>query len=159
VTVIKHFVDVLEIAVRIERKGLEFYRRLYDTIDSPKAKRVFSYLAAEEEKHAGLFVKMLEKTADYQPRYEYPGEYGLFLNEMAAGIIKNAGDRRATDLNDAIQAGIELEKESVLFYLELKQEGNFGRENEEILQAILDEERSHWKKLVSLRDGTGFLDN
>ncbi len=155
-TVIKHFVDVLEIAVRIERKGIELYRRLYETIDSPKAKSTFSYLAAEEEKHAGFFAKMLEKAADYTPRYEYPGEYGIFLNEMAAEIMKNAGGKGTAALDDAIQAGIEMEKETILFYLELKHEGNFGPENEEILQKILDEERSHWKKLVLLRDDAKF---
>lgn len=54
-SVFKDFSDVLEVAVRVERLGIELYKKLYDTVESPHAKSTFSFLAAEEEKHAGTF--------------------------------------------------------------------------------------------------------
>lgn len=152
----KEFVDVLEVAVRIERKGMELYKRLYDTVKSPEAKGAFAVLAAEEERHAGTFRTMLEKIADYTPRYDYPGEYGKFLNEYAADILENAEKEFAridpADFNAALDMGIMMEKETILFYLEIKEEG-IGKEYAEVLQQIIREERSHWKKLLALKKG------
>ena len=157
-TAIRHFVDVLEIAVRIERQGMEMYRRFYEEAEAPQAKSVFSLLAAEEERHAGTFRTMLEKKADYTPRYDYPGEYGLFLNEMASSILKPAETRGpgAADLNDALKRGVELEKDTILFYLEIKQEGHLEPDEAQIIQQLIDEERSHWKKLLALKGNLNF---
>jgi len=158
-SVFRDFADVLEVAVRVERLGIELYRKLYDTEESPHAKSTFSFLAAEEEKHAGTFRKMLEENANYTPRFDYPGEYGRFLNDYAASIVgkvEKAGSlmNRIT-INEALEMGIEFEKETILFYYELKSEGDFEN-NSEALQRIIDEERSHWRKLVSLKDTLKF---
>ena len=61
----KRFADVIEVAVRIERQGIQLYQKLRERISSPAVKDVFSFLAAEEEKHLGLFREMLDKVADY----------------------------------------------------------------------------------------------
>ncbi len=155
----KDFNDVLEVAVRVERLGIALYKKLHDTVESPQAKSTFSFLAAEEEKHAGTFRKLLEESAPYTPRFEYPGEYGLFLNDYAASIVgkvEKAGSSMAkVTINEALEMGIEFEKETILFYYELKSEGDFG-ENAETLWKIIDEERSHWRKLVSLKDTLKF---
>ncbi|MGP8154418.1 MAG: ferritin family protein [Smithella sp.] len=59
----KKFADVLEVAVRIERQGADLYNKLSGRLKSTQAKDVFSFLAAEEEKHAGVFRKMLQITS------------------------------------------------------------------------------------------------
>lgn len=150
----KEFADVLEVAVRIERQGLELYRRLHETVKSPDAKGAFAVLAAEEERHAGTFSAMLAKIADYTPRYDYPGEYGKFLNEYAASILDNAEKAFAqldpVNFGAALDMGIALEKETILFYLEIREEG-IGKENAETIQQIIREERSHWKRLLALK--------
>lgn len=154
-SVIKHSIDVLEIAVRIERKGIEFYRNLYEKTESPHARSVFSFLAAEEEKHAGTFGKMLEELADYVPRYEYPGEYGLFLSDVAAGILRTleriGNAAPAATVNESIDLGIEFEKETILYYTELKLDTELGSKYEEMLKKLIDEERAHWRKLSQLK--------
>ena len=40
--------DILEVAVRIERHATSLYQRLARTAPSPRARDVFSYLAAQE---------------------------------------------------------------------------------------------------------------
>lgn len=155
----KDFTDVLEVAVRVERLGIELYRKLYETVESPQAKSTFSFLAAEEEKHAGTFRRLLDEKADYTPRFDYPGEYGLFLNEYAASIVRKvekAGSlMEKTTINEALEMGIEFEKETILFYYELKNEGDMGK-NSDTLWKIIDEERSHWRKLTQLKDTLKF---
>lgn len=72
------------------------------------------------------------------------------------GKVEKAGSLMAKiTINEALEMGIEFEKESILFYYELKAEGDFDK-NTETLQKIIDEERSHWRKLVSLKDTLKF---
>lgn len=154
-TVIKNFVDVLEVAVRIERQGIQFYKKLSLNAKSPQTSDIFSFLAAEEEKHSGTFANMLEKLADYTPRYDYPGEYGLFLNYIASDILKRIEKANsfqdAANTDEALDYAIEFEKETILFYLELDSEKEFSEENRIILGDIVNEEIKHWKKLVSMK--------
>jgi rubrerythrin len=156
----KKFADVLETAVRIERQGIEFYNKLGSFVRSPQAKTVFSFLAAEEEKHAGVFRQMLQKVAEYLPRFDYPGEYGLFIEDVASHFLdkieKAILSLPAADENEALDVGIELEKETILFYLEIKTESKLSPKEEKVLQKIIDEERAHWRKLVSLKSKTKF---
>ena len=154
----KKIQDVLEVAVLIERGGIDFYNCLRDKLESPKARDVFSFLAAEEEKHAGTFRKMLEKKADYVPRYEYPGEYGKFLELMATVVIKKAAEslRSADILTDiqALEAGISMEKETILFYRELLD--NPDLQDKDTLKNIIGEEKMHWQKLEALKGNIAF---
>ena len=82
-----NFADVLEVAVRIERQGVDFYNKLSSGMATPQAKDAFAFLAAQEEKHAGVFRQILEKVADYDPRFNYPGEYGLFIEGVASRLL------------------------------------------------------------------------
>jgi rubrerythrin len=143
----KRAVDALEAAIRIERKGVEFYNKLSSAAKSPQAKDAFSFLAAEEERHLGVFRDMLEKAADYQPRYNYPGEYGMFIESAASGIFEKAqkaeGFLAAQDINASIEAGIEIEKETIAFYSEIMEQFDSG--NKQLLQGVIKEEESHWQ--------------
>jgi rubrerythrin len=155
-----NFADVLEVAVRIERQGTDFYNKLSARLKSSQAKDAFSFLAAEEEKHAGIFRQMLQRVADYAPRFNYPGEYGLFIEEVASRLLdkteKEMALLPADNENDVLNIGIELEKETILFYLEIKSESKLNQEESNILQAVIDEERLHWQKLLSLKNKLKF---
>jgi rubrerythrin len=156
----KNFTDVLEIAVRIERQGTDFYNKLSSKMKIPQAKDAFSFLAAQEEKHAGIFRQILEKVADYNPRFNYPGEYGLFIDGVASRLLnkieKEIVSLPANNENEVLDIGIELEKETILFYQEIKSESKLKREEDKVLQIVIDEERSHWQKLISLKNKLKF---
>ncbi len=61
-----------------------------------------------------------------------------------------------TPENAALDTGIELEKETILFYLEIKSEGRLKPKEEKALQKVIDEERSHWQKFISLKNKLKF---
>ena len=123
----KSIADIIEVAIRIERQGIDFYKKLHDKASSPQARDAFFVLAAEEGMHAGIFRKILADAVDYTPRYDYPGEYGMFLNECAAAVLKKVAGEMASlstgSIPEALAMGIEFEKESILFYLEFLEEG------------------------------------
>ena len=155
-----NFADIFEVAVRIERQGTDLYNKLSSRLETPQAIDAFSFLAAQEEKHAGVFRKMLEKVADYAPRFSYPGEYGSFIEGVASRLLdkieKATVSLPAGNENEVLDIGIEFEKETILFYQEIKSEGKLGREEYKMLQKVIDEERSHWQKLISLKNKLNF---
>ena len=58
--------------------------------------------------------------------------------------------------NEVLDIGIEFETETILFYLEIKSESNLNSKDDSTLQKIIDEERSHWQKLVLLKNKLKF---
>lgn len=144
--------DVVEAAVRIERGGVDLYLKLYESSASPKARDVFNFLAAEEEKHAGIFRKLLESVAEYSPRYNYPGEYGQYLDgiasRMADAVKRGAAALDVKNQGDAIKVAMELEKMSIEFYADVKKQ--FEGDNAETVQKIINEEKGHLARLEAI---------
>ena len=155
---LKKISDVLEVAIRIERNGVNFFNKLYSLVKSPEARDVFSFLAAEEEKHIGVCRKLLDKVADYNPRFEYPGEYELFLDGIAyraVGTFNKIEEAISTeDASGAINLGIDLEMESILFYSELLKQ--FKDAEKKHIRRVINEEKSHLSKLKSIKDKLKF---
>ena len=58
--------------------------------------------------------------------------------------------------NEVLDIGIEFEKETILFYLEIKSENKLSPKEDKVLQKVIDEERSHWQKLISLKNKLKF---
>ncbi|HBC75344.1 MAG: hypothetical protein A2008_02290 [Candidatus Wallbacteria bacterium GWC2_49_35] len=145
--------DVVEAAVRIERGGVDLYLKLYESSASPKARDVFNFLAAEEEKHAGVFRKLLESVADYSPRYNYPGEYGQYLegiaSRMADAVKRGAAALDVKNQGDAIKVAMELENMSIEFYADVQKQ--FEGDNAETVQKIINEEKGHLAKLEAIQ--------
>ena len=152
--------DLLEIAVRIERNGLDFYKALTHSAENPAAKDTFSFLAAEEEKHIGVFRKMLEKVAEYTPRFTYPGEYELYLEGVASRSVFTEGkmqDKKITscqNISQAVEVAMDFESQSILFYNELL--GSFKGTAKKYLDEVIKEEKGHFAKLAEMKDRLKF---
>ncbi|OGL38944.1 MAG: hypothetical protein A2149_07075 [Candidatus Schekmanbacteria bacterium RBG_16_38_11] len=52
--------DALKIALEKEKASYKFYKKAAETVNDPGAKKMFSFLAKEEEKH----INMLEEEYD-----------------------------------------------------------------------------------------------
>jgi rubrerythrin len=145
-------VDILEVAVRIERHSVELYVKFLETVGSSRAKELFSLLAAEEEKHLGRARALLEQVADYVPRYRYPGEYELFVDGMASRALDlspgTGGQPEAERAADAIAAAMNLERSVVSFYSEHLEW--FQGDVRAGLEELIGEEKGHLEKLADL---------
>lgn len=145
--------EIVETAIRIERNGVEFYRYLSDNAESNDARDVFSFLAAEEEKHIGVFRDMLDEVADYTPRYSYPGEYGLFLDELADSAIDSLNNYqdalKAEGFEEAIRLGIRVELQSIVFYSEFY--ALLPDTLDIVIKKVVDEEKKHYLELKAIQ--------
>ncbi len=55
----KEVKELLKQAIEIERNTREFYKKLYDKLEDPEAKKIIKKLIKEEEDHEKLFKEML----------------------------------------------------------------------------------------------------
>ena len=147
--------DVVEIGVQIEKNGKDFYDGVRKASKNTKAKQIFEFLSGEEEGHIKRFAALLSQVKKYEPSEAYPGEYFAYLKALSEGYVftkANKGSELAKTIKDdsgAVDMGIGFEKDSILFYHEMKR---FVLEGEhKIIDKLLEEEQAHLKKLTELK--------
>jgi len=138
--------EALKIARKLEREGIKFYKEFLETVEDHKVKEVLRYLLDEEMEHLNLFEKMLE------------GEDPESLDEDGEGALDVVDDGifalpeyevLATDMDEAIQLGMNIEKRTLAFYLEIVKLTK-SEEGKNILKKIIGEEKKHWEELKRL---------
>lgn len=150
--------EILEMALRIEENGVEFYTQAGNASKSKKLKELFTFLAEEEKKHIRVFGEMDRSVKDdTKPDTldPYLDEAPLYLEALANSRVftnKNEGKRLAgivRNEGEALQIAINMEKDSILFYYELHSAIN--NKDKAILESIIKEEKKHLGKLTALQ--------
>ncbi|GAG50325.1 unnamed protein product, partial [marine sediment metagenome] len=143
--------EIFQMAEQIERNGARFYRRAAQGVTDSRARQLLLDLAAMEDEHEKVFAAM---RADLSPREREPtlvdpyGEAVLYLRGMADGHVfdvkvdpvKWLSGKQA--LEDILRTAIGLEKDSIVFYLGLKDivPERLGKHR---VDAIIKEEMGH----------------
>jgi rubrerythrin len=151
--------ELIDIAIGIERNGAAFYHSLAKSTGNEMAKGAYEYLAGEELKHIEVFQSMLGSVADYRPPDTYTEEYDLYLRDLVDSRVFT-DDQIAHDMAqgvasdaEAIQIALGAEKDSILFYSEMRE--FVRRSDRELINKIIEEERSHLRQLSKLRESLG----
>ncbi len=131
----------------------EFYSKFADTSKDEKINELFVFLADEEIKHKEIFEGMLPEIEKYEPREIYPPEYFAYLRAYADNIIFKKGIEKELskklDTLSIIDFGIRMELDSIAYYHETK---NFVPRNQQnVIDRIIEEERKHFVKLSELK--------
>jgi rubrerythrin len=149
--------ELLEIAIGIERNGMAFYQALADKTENRAVKDTYNYLAGEEKKHLDTFQGMSDSLGQVKPPETYTEEYMLYLKSLVdSAVFSNVTEaqQKAGKISDEIEAldtGIQAEKDSILFYTELQ---NLVRElDRKVVLKVLDEEKNHLRQLWELKKG------
>jgi rubrerythrin len=147
--------ELLEIAMGIERNGMAFYQALADKTGKKDIKDVYAYLAGEEKKHLDTFQGMSDSLGQAKPPETYGDEYMLYLKSLVDSAVFSSvaeAQQKAGKLSNEIEAldtGIQAEKDSILFYIELQ---NLVRERDsKVVLHVLDEEKKHLRQLWDLK--------
>ncbi len=139
--------EIVEIAVRIEENGNEFYTAAADMIgESTDTKGLFLDLAEKEVMHISIFQKLAEKfdaeSFDFQT--EDASEY---INHLASSHIfgkPESGIELAKTVKtprEALEIAFKFENDSVAFYTEMLK---YARsDSKKLVQQIIDEEKEH----------------
>jgi rubrerythrin len=143
--------EIFNLAVRIEENGARFYRKAATFQKAETNRAVLEKLAAMEDRHKFTFEKMQKQLSESEKRtttFDPNNEAVQYLAAMADSH-GGEGSPAAADaltgnesIQEIIQIAIGLEKESILFYLGLRDmvPPEMGRDK---LDEIIDEERRH----------------
>ncbi|MDP3788850.1 MAG: ferritin family protein [Candidatus Omnitrophota bacterium] len=147
--------EALELAIKAEEKGAALYKTLARNSKNFHVSRVFKHLADEENKHIDELKKWDASLTPYKPAEAYPGEYSLYIKAMAEestfkcdmacekSLEKNISEE------DAIKAGINFEKDLIVFLHNIKKHIKKG--DEKIVNSVMESEEGHLKKLYTLQ--------
>jgi len=147
--------ELLNMAVQIERQGLEFYETCLGHATHPQVKEALQFMAKEESRHIEVFTRMKNGLQHYELPESYPGEMQAYLDGFVTDKVFLAPEEGLdtiplSDVALVIDAAIGFEKRSILFYSAMKQvirvpEG-------EVVEQVIVEEHSHIRRLLALRN-------
>ena len=121
--------EILAMAEQIEGNGARFYRRAARLVNDVSVSSLLQELASWEDVHQKVFASMRDtlKEGDRQPTaFDPEDETSLYLHAMADGHVFNVSVDPANKLTgeesakDILQLAIGQEKDSIVFYLGLK---------------------------------------
>jgi len=149
--------EVFEVAQQIERNGARFYRRAAESIDQAETADLLLRLADMERAHERIFAAMsgeLEPQEREQPLYDPHGESTEYLHALAGGYVfdfrADPGDwlGQGRTAADVLRKSIDLEKDSILFYLGMKDSvpEKLGKER---IDGIIKQEMNHVSLLAA----------
>ena len=144
--------EVFEMAEQIEKNGARFYRQAAQGAQGVKIGELLQSLAAMEDEHGKLFAKMRANLKKEEIEFNADEQASLYLKAWADGHafdMKSDPVRRIKDqknMQGILKVAIELEKESIAFYLGIKNGVNKKAYRDRI-EEIIKEEMNH---IVSL---------
>ncbi|MDZ7695372.1 MAG: ferritin family protein [Deltaproteobacteria bacterium] len=164
--------EVFGIAIGIEKNGIQFYEKARAAATDDNVKAMFADLKDQEEKHLRELEQMRAELPDAARRptdYDPSDDVYRKRDEEVAQYIRDTADMnvfRKTEhveryiaevrrVEDALRLAIRFEKDSITFYLILKDltEEDKGKE---FVDGILKEEKEHLKRLSrELRETVG----
>ena len=121
--------EVFEMAEQIERNGAAFYRKAAENFRGLDLSKVLLDLAAMEDDHERTFHAMrteLPPKLRTEEKFDPTGEGALYLHAMVQGEVFDPKAQPARELagsekpRDILRAAIEMEKNSIVFYLTVR---------------------------------------
>jgi rubrerythrin len=150
--------DVFEMAEQLERNGHQFYREAAQNTDHPEYKKLLVGLAEMEVQHEKTFVDLRselsfnEKTSTV---FDPQNESALYLRALADTKVFFEKEIDFSSKKSVLKAAILAEKDSIVFYLGIKEmvPEKYGKDK---LDEIIKEEMGHIKilskELVALKN-------
>ena len=155
--------ELMELAIQIEKNGLEYYSLMVEKATNPEVKQVFSFLGREEQSHLENFSKIREKLAASQADRDFAiaDEYNTpemmnYLTALFDGRVfpnLNSHADIASEIKtdeQAIYHAIGFEKDTVLFFQEILSILGPIDQNRGLVEELIRQEKIHIARLYML---------
>lgn len=149
--------ELVNVAVGIEQNGAAFYDSLAGSAKEANVKSTYKYLADQEREHLKTFQGMLASVGDYQPPETLTDDYAHYVKALIDTSVFTSDQtarevmKRASSNREAVEIGIGAEKDSIMFYSEMRD--LIRPQDREVVERIINEERSHLVELLRLKRG------
>jgi len=149
--------EVFEIAEQIERNGANFYRTVAEKVSDTGKKQLLTDLAEMEDEHEQTFKSLRSQlTTDekIQTTFDPEGESARYLRALTDTRIFYEKEVDTASFEDILKSAITAEKDSIVFYLGMKEvvPAHLGKQK---LDDIIKEEMEHIsllsKELIELK--------
>ena len=143
--------EIFEVAEQIERNGAGFYRKAAESSALVRARELLLDLAAKEDEHEKTFAAMRAELSQKEKEttvFDPDNQAVLYLRAIADGRVfdvKADPSKRLTGkeaMEDIFKIAIGLEKDSIVFYLGMKElvPPMLGQDR---VEEIISEEMNH----------------
>ncbi len=139
--------EIFEMAEQIERNGAAFYCRAAESSMDEERKQRLLELAEMEVCHERTFAAMRTEQENAPTSFDPDGEAARYLDAIADSRVFNLRadlieDLAGKTIEEILKIAIDLEKDSIVFYLGLRDlvSENLGKKR---MEAIIREEMGH----------------
>ncbi|MEA1871616.1 MAG: ferritin family protein [Candidatus Bipolaricaulota bacterium] len=139
--------EIFEMAEQIERNGAAFYRRAAKGSMDEERKQKLLDLAEMELSHEKIFSAMRTEQENAPTPFDPDGETARYLDAIANGRVFDLQadlieDLAGKTIEEILKIAIDLEKDSIVFYLGLRDlvSESLGKER---METIIAEEMGH----------------
>lgn len=148
--------ELIDIAIGIEETGYYFYSQFREKMEDKAFREIFGFLAEEELRHKDIFERMLSNLPDKSGYFTE--EYYSYLRALGnSRVFRNREDvdkiiPKIDTITEIIDLGLDAERDSILWYTELREMYQDDRDSTTILNNLINEERRHVVTLLELKE-------
>jgi rubrerythrin len=146
--------ELLGLAIETERSGRQFYEA--SAVANHPLAELFTILAGEEAKHERTFQALFEKVkaapSDLPYDWDETKQYLKAITDSKFFLTPDralALARSARTEVDALEAALQFERETLLFYFEIERLVAAGHHS--IVTELINQERIHIRRLSEMR--------
>jgi rubrerythrin len=142
--------DIFEIAIKIEQNGALFYRNAANKVTKEEHKAFLLELANMEDNHEKTFAGMQKELKEgeiFTTTFDPEDENALYLKALADTRVFFEKEQPDNSFTGILTAAIQAEKDSIAFYLGIKElvPPKFGQSK---IDDIIREEMGHIRLLA-----------
>lgn len=137
--------EIFMMAEQIERNGAKFYRKAAGSVADPESKELLLGLAGMEDEHEKMFISIRAELTEKEKEttvFDPTGEAVLYLHALADTRVFFEKKIDLASMQEILKAAIAAEKDSIVFYLGMKEAVPDNRGKQRI-EAIIKEEMHH----------------
>lgn len=147
--------EVFEMGMDVEKNGEAYYRKASEKLNDPDVKEVMNWLADEENSHYQTFKELRESLPAKSTTPTVPDpedQESLYLDALVKSRLFNNQQEAervaasATGEIDALKTALAFEKDTILFFMSMKDmtKENLGKDK---IDWLIDEEHKHVVKI------------
>lgn len=141
----------VDLAISIEQRGRDFYLKVKEQTKDPKLDDLLSFLAAEEERHLGLYRQILDHISGgaFQ-EVELVGGYGEFIKDLTDDMLRSLQLPGNASTSVCLDMALRFEKDTLVLFHEIRT--LLKGADHAVIDQIYAEEKQHVRRLIAYRE-------
>ena len=150
--------DVIDLAVKMEHDGAQFYDRLAHLSQNKKAKEILRSFAEDERSHEETFKKIKSSESELIINSILDDDVTTLVNEISQeDILPSISEEDIKTIHplSAIKIGIKTEKNTLKLYKHILKKLK-SEQSKRTVAALIDEEKRHHNELTEMHKNKTF---